>query len=305
MARIVSLVPGITELLAEVGLAGQLVGRSHRCLSPTGVQKHPSVTVSKGHTLSGPVVEDTSPEGLLATTLAQDYVLLDELKALKPDYIIAQPDLGGTSVSTEGLKDLVKTHVGASTRLETVEGHDLPTVLNNLQRIADLFGMGSRGKSLVDKLRQRMDQLYEQAKNAPRRRRALVLSSLFPLVSAGNCVPRLLETTYMEALWAKHGEPSRRITWQQVIAADPDLIVLALAETTLEEAQEALVELHTLPELRTLRAYRARQLYLVDGERYILPQGPSLLESAEVLAEIGYPELFGDKRLGRGWYEAV
>lgn len=305
MARIVSLVPSVSELLATVGLGSQLVGRSHRCLQPDSLARVPALTAPKERGLYGPELPDDSPESALSHCLADDFVLLEALKDAKPDYLITRFATAGTAHTTESLKRLVGQHLGANLNLELVEGTDFQPLLNDLQRIADTFGAGAKAKKLFDAMHVRMEQIYEQAKNAPKRRRVLVLSSLAPLVAAGEWVPHLLESCYLEPVLLTQAQPSRRITWKQVIAADPDAIVLALAEKPRAEAEEELEDLHTLPEMRTLRAYRNRQLFVVEGLKRLLPGGLAFLESCEVLAEMAYPELFGRKRLGHGWFEAV
>ena len=45
--RIVSLLPSATEIVADLGLAGDLVGRSHECQWPEEVRAVPVVSASK------------------------------------------------------------------------------------------------------------------------------------------------------------------------------------------------------------------------------------------------------------------
>lgn len=305
MARIVSLVPGFCELLAAIGLSSQLVGRSHQCIHPASLDNVPALTTEKDRGLHGPVPEDDSPATVLSNCLAPDYLLLENLKDAKPDYVVTRLEVAGTSYTPEDIKKLAAEYLGTGVRLELVEGMDLQSSLNDMQRIADTFGMGNKAKQMLDRMHKRMEQIYEQAKNAPKRRRMLVLSSLDPLQAAGNWVPNLLEGSYLEPVLVQQGQGTRRITWQQVIAEDPDLIVFALQGLSEAQAQEEVSHLHALPEVRTLRAYRMRKVFLVDAQRYLLPNGPSLLESCEILAEISYPELFGRKRLGHSWLEMV
>ena len=47
--RIVSLLPSATEIVAALGLGNALVGRSHECDFPIGVERLPVLTESKVH----------------------------------------------------------------------------------------------------------------------------------------------------------------------------------------------------------------------------------------------------------------
>ena len=68
--RIVSLLPSATEVIAAIGLAGHLVGRSHACDYPPEVQAVPVVTAPR-----------TSPAGpskrIHKDVKAQSYEMID------------------------------------------------------------------------------------------------------------------------------------------------------------------------------------------------------------------------------------
>jgi iron complex transport system substrate-binding protein len=304
MARIVSLDPGTSEFMMLMGQAHHMAGRSHACDYPEGLSKFPIVTSPKPRGPLGPEIpEGNDPRELLAACLSPYRADLDAIKAIDPDYLITRFDLIDTPFTAEQVKAAVRTVLGTDVRLMELPSADLNSLQNEHLKQADMFGAGKEAKQLFDKMKQRMEQIYEQAKNAPARKRAIVIERLTPLTSAGRWVPRLLESAYVEPLLAAHGEPSRRITWEQVIAAKPDLLILALADAPLKEAFAQIQELQQMPEFRTLKCFRAKQVFMVDGTQHILRGGPRLLESTELIAEFTYTQLFGKKHLGNGWYE--
>lgn len=81
-ARIVSLVPSLTELLVDLGLAGQLVGRTGFCIHPREVVRHlPKVGGTKGFDL-------------------------DKLRALAPTHVLVNIDENRRD-EVEALRDFV------------------------------------------------------------------------------------------------------------------------------------------------------------------------------------------------------
>jgi iron complex transport system substrate-binding protein len=55
------------------------------------------------------------------------------------------------------------------------------------------------------------------------------------------------------------------------------------------------------PEWQALRAVRAGEVYLTDGNQYFNRPGPRLAESVEILAEILHPDTFSFGHEGTGW----
>ena len=89
--RIVSLLPSATEIVADLGLAGDLVGRSHECQCPEEVRAVPVVSASRidSAALGGRQIDE-------AVRVAVDkgealYAVDGELLAsLRPEVIITQ-----------------------------------------------------------------------------------------------------------------------------------------------------------------------------------------------------------------------
>ena len=88
--RIVSLLPGATEWVCQLGLADRLVGVSHECDFPDVVCSRPKVTMSKVDSTqsSRDIDEAVKAFSDTKTSLYQ----LDEsmLRSLKPDLILTQ-----------------------------------------------------------------------------------------------------------------------------------------------------------------------------------------------------------------------
>ena len=101
--RVVSLVPSATEIIAALGLADQIVGRSHECNYPPEVQTVPVVSASRVDTaeLSSADI-DRAVRDALADGRPLYAVDAELLERLAPDLIVTQ-DLCGSR--TGNVKD--------------------------------------------------------------------------------------------------------------------------------------------------------------------------------------------------------
>jgi iron complex transport system substrate-binding protein len=89
------------------------------------------------------------------------------------------------------------------------------------------------------------------------------------------------------------GAPSRRITWTDVIAFAPEVMVISPCGMGLTQAVwESKRVLPYRAGWSALPAVRGGRVYAVDGNSYFSRPGPRLVESLELLAELIHPDLF-------------
>jgi iron complex transport system substrate-binding protein len=109
---------------------------------------------------------------------------------------------------------------------------------------------------------------------------------LEPPYAAGHWVPELVDAAGGVEIFAFAGEPSRPTTWAEVVAREPDLIVLAAcgydAERTAREA--------ALPELPC-------RVVAVDANSYYSRPAPRLADGARQLAHLLHPDAVPDPGL--------
>src|SRR5512141_3117953 len=100
--RIVSLLPSATEIVAELGLADLLVGRSAECDWPEPVRELPVVTAARVDTSA---MDQAQIDGAVRAALLEGRSLyaIDEqvLAELEPDLIITQDLCRVCAVSTD------------------------------------------------------------------------------------------------------------------------------------------------------------------------------------------------------------
>jgi iron complex transport system substrate-binding protein len=108
-------------------------------------------------------------------------------------------------------------------------------------------------------------------------------------MAAGNWIPTLVEMAGGTNLFGEAGEHSPWVTWEQIKAADPDVLVMMPCGY---DMPKTLSEMHALTgrdDWNDLRAVREGEVYITDGKQYFNRPGPRLADSLEILAEILHP----------------
>ena len=118
---------------------------------------------------------------------------------------------------------------------------------------------------------------------------------------AGNWVPELVAIAGGENLLSQRGHHSPWLEWSDLVAADPDVLVLMPCGWSISCTRADLYWLASRPEWPALKAVREGNVFVADGQHYFNRPGPRLLDSAEILAEILHPDHGHYGHRGTGW----
>ena len=307
--RIVSLLPAATEIVARLGLRENLVGRSHECDEPADVAAVPALTAARidaeapsraiheqvtevGRALG--VLSSQAPAGTACHTGASAALFaLDvaTLAALKPDLILTQAACDVCAISAADVEAAVRI-AGVDTRVLSLSPVTLADLFSDILAVGKATGRLAEARELVARLRARIDSLACRVGTLPDRPRVAVIEWLDPPMAAGNWVPEMVRLAGGVDVLGRAGDHSHWITWDDVAAADPDVVILVPCGFTLDrvvaEAHSAAVR----PHLEKLRAYRDWKVFAIDGHHLFNRPGPRLVDSLEVLAEILHPSRF-------------
>jgi iron complex transport system substrate-binding protein len=300
--RIVSLLPSSTEIVCALGLEDALVARSHECDYPHSVEKLPAVTAPKFDPDGRSYQIDERVKALLQEVPSVYRIDADLLKSLAPDVLVTQTQCDVCAVSFDEVQRVACEYLESPAEIIALEPNRLSDIYGDIQRVADSVGVPERGTALVQQMQQRMQAIADQTRDLPRPTVA-TLEWLDPLMAAGNWMPELIEMAGGHNLLGKTGEHSPWLSWDELIAADPDVIVILpcgfdIARTLLE--MNALTDRE---EWHTLRSVRDGKVYVTDGNQYFNRPGPRLVESVEILAEILHPAQFHFGHEGSGWQQ--
>jgi iron complex transport system substrate-binding protein len=122
-----------------------------------------------------------------------------------------------------------------------------------------------------------------------------------PLMAAGNWTPELVAMAGGVNLFGEAGRHSPWMSWEQLAAADPDVLIVAPCGFDLERTAREMHWMTARPGWRDLAAVRAGRVYLADGNRYFNRPGPRVVETLEALVEMLHPEFREPRLRGHAW----
>jgi iron complex transport system substrate-binding protein len=291
MPRIVSLIPSATEIVAALGHANDLVGRSHECDHPPGVEGLPALTAPKVP-LDGTSREiDARVRSLLDEAMSVYDVDEERLDALRPNLILTQSQCEVCAVSLPAVERAVTERVAGDPAVVALEPHSLADVHDDIRRVAAALGCPDRGTRLVRRMRDRMQAVSDAVAPPDDTERPTVaaLEWIDPLMGAGGWIPTLVEAAGGTPVFSRC-----RGDWSALHAADPDRIVVMACGFGLDRTREEMAALRGIEAWRSLRAVQAGNVFLTDGNHFFNRPGPRLATSLEILAELLQPRRFSD-----------
>ncbi len=226
-ARIVSLVPSITELICDLGLAGQLVGRSGFCVHPrASVKPIPKVGGTKD-------------------------VNLARVRALAPTHVVLNIDENEKSAA-EALAQFVP-HLIVTHPLGPLDNPPL------YRLIGGIFGRVRAAEALCAQFQRAHDALAQAARNWPRRRVLyLIWKNPWMTVARDTYISRTLALVGWDTLPANAAARYPQIELEPALLQDAELILLSSEPYRFRERE--------LSELRAQPVMHGKTLALIDGE---------------------------------------
>ena len=222
------------------------------------------------------------------------------VKKLRPTHIITQTQCKVCAVSLEDVERAIQDELSIDARVVSLEPYALADVWLDIKRVASTCCCPKSGRVLVRRLQERMRAIEERAISGARQRIAAI-EWLEPLMAGGNWVPELIEMAHGENLFGLAGQHSPWMTWKQVVAADPDVIVALPCGFDLERTRGEMYWLSNRAGWSELKAVRTGRVFVCDGNQFMNRPGPRLLESLRIFAEILHPDLFEPTLEHAGW----
>ncbi len=288
--RVVSLLPGATEMVHFSGASDWLVGVTHECDHPPGVEKLPRLTSSRiDSNLSGAEID--AKVNRLVTDDESLYALdADLLESLAPDLVITQGLCEVCAVST-GLLEEAVSGLRSRPELLVLNPTSLGDVLDDSVRVGDALGRGERARREVSLLRGRLDEIEGTVAGLARPRVGCI-EWLDPPFSAGHWVPEMVRLAGGRELFAGPGERSVRLDWETVFETDPEVLILMPCGFDAARAAEEARALPGLPGWSDLAAVKNDRVWVVDANSFFSRPAPRLVEGVEILARILHPGAF-------------
>ena len=146
-----------------------------------------------------------------------------------------------------------------------------------------------------------MQLVVDRATRLRNRPRVACIEWIEPLMAAGNWIPEMVDMAGGVNLFGIAGEHSPWMRWDELAAADPDIILVLPCGFDIAQSRAEMRVLAAMPGWAKLRAVRGGRVFLTDGNQYFNRPGPRLVESLEILAEILHPAHFSFGHRDIGW----
>ena len=297
--RVVSLLASGTEIVCALGAGEWLVGRSHECDNPEWVRELPALSEPTFDvTVSSKAIDAEVNRRIRA---GEPLYLLENAKIaeLAPDLIITQAHCEVCAV-TPGDLERSGCLVSGAAQVMALTAGSLAGVFEGMQRVADALGLSAAGEALAAREKERLAEVTARCKgkNAPT---VVLLEWAEPVFAMGNWGPELVEAANGRLLIGNKGEHSRAIPWEQVMEADPEVLVIAPCGYTLQRALAEREVLEAMPGWSSLSAVKAGKVAYADGNLYFNRSGMTVVRTAEILGEMLHGEVFGERSEGVAW----
>eukprot|EP00211_Chloroparvula_japonica_P006372 CAMPEP_0119153846 /NCGR_PEP_ID=MMETSP1310-20130426/49907_1 /TAXON_ID=464262 /ORGANISM="Genus nov. species nov., Strain RCC2339" /LENGTH=422 /DNA_ID=CAMNT_0007146327 /DNA_START=31 /DNA_END=1299 /DNA_ORIENTATION=- len=297
-AGVCSFVPSATEMLFALGLGNQVVGVSDFCDFPADVR------------VTRHIVCRARPEAVKANECLNNEMMLQEIAT--SDESILEVDVQWLATVqpfltfTFGTETGMPHEKGAVTRalhragligdgepddaVIEISPYTLSDVFGTLLRIGGAMRAKLAAHHLVEQLRGSLRAVANAVASAKHRPRVLVLAGLSPLVVGGHWLPEMVTLAGGQDLLQEPGDPVERLSWDQVRAYEPEVLLLIPGSVNSEQTDEQVGSLATLPGWWSLPAVNTCRVYLCEHVYFTRP-GPRVVQGVQILAHILHPSL--------------
>ena len=296
--RIVSLLPSATEILFALGLDAEVVGVSYDCDFPPQVSERRVV------------VDSRIPPGLTSLEIdrrVREYVDRDEslysvnadaLRELAPDLVVTQDLCLVCAASPDDLAGVL-ANFDKRPRVLSLNPRNLGDVWDDISRVARETSREHAAGKLLAEIQQRVQAVKHHVEGISRRPRVAFLEWLEPFYVGGHWVPEMIALAGGEDVFGRVGAPSFRVELQDIVAASPDIIVVAPCGYDAKQARKEYCSMTFPSEWDAIPAVRDGRVYAFEANAYASRPGPRLVTGVEALAKILHPEIVaGDEAVG-------
>jgi iron complex transport system substrate-binding protein len=286
--RIVSLLPSATETLFALGFDEEIVGVSHECDFPERAKTKTCVVHSR-------LPKDVSPAE--TDRLVREHVERGEsiygvdkdiLESLAPDLIITQ-DVCHVCAATPDELASALAHVSKRPEVLSLDPLDLGDVWRDILWIGEATGRRERAQSFVEKIGERLAQIDAAVAKITHRPRVVLLEWLDPFYIGGHWVPEMISHAGGIDALGKAKVPSRRVTLEEIVNAEPDVIFIGPCGYTAEQARKEYLSMQFPEKWKSIPAVRDGRVFTLDANGVVSRPAGRLITGIEAMAKAMHP----------------
>jgi iron complex transport system substrate-binding protein len=275
--RIVSLISSATEMVDALGALPLLVGRSHECDYPASVRELPCCTKPLIDVYADSRTIDEQVKNSVRSALSIYEVFDDVLERLQPSHILTQVQCEVCAVSLRDVERSIASRLSSAPQLVALNPASLDSIWEDFRRVGEAVGINA--EPVIGALQGRMTPVC-----VTERPTVACIEWIEPLMAAGNWTPELIDLAGGIDVFGKPGVHSPWITWEELLACDPDVIIVAPCGFDLARTRGEMHWLANRPDFNCLKAVRSGRVFLADGNQYFNRPGPRIVDTFEIIA---------------------
>ncbi|MGH2458389.1 MAG: ABC transporter substrate-binding protein [Chloroflexota bacterium] len=256
--RIISLSPGHTETLYALGLGDEVAMTDTYSTYPA----------------------ENKPKAKLDTYPKPN---VEQIVALRPDLVV---------VLVEG-NDFIQQMDARHIPVLKVFPQSFAGTLKDIDLLGQVTGTEARATRITDQMRARADAVVAKTRDAPKPRVLYELDASDPtrpfVAGSGGFYGDLVPMAGGTNVFADVKAPDAQVSAEQIVARDPQIILLADATSPYNAQTPAMVKARQ--GWSQISAVRDGKIYPIDADLLTRP-GPRLADGLEALAKVIHPELF-------------
>ncbi len=219
--RVASLVPSATDLLLALGLGDGLVAVSHECDHPQaqGLPVATSSSVGAAGVEGGDDPGSIDAEVSAALAAGEALYKTDRalLAQLDPEFVVAQEICDVCAVSGPAVKALLPE----GSTLLTLTATSVDGLFGDIDTLGEALDCTKQAGLLKKQIKRRISAVASAASQT----KMLTLEWADPPFIGGHWVPELVELAGGVNVLSERGAASKRVTWDDIAAADIDVVV--------------------------------------------------------------------------------
>jgi len=201
------------------------------------------------------------------------------LATLEPDVVLTQ-DLCQVCAPSGNELTRALRELPSSPEVLWLTPRSIADIEQNIIEVARATDREAQGQALVHSIGLRLREVADAVAAAPRRR-VVFLEWTDPYFCAGHWVPEMIGAAGATDSFGRAGADSVRISWDDVVAAQPEIVLVAPCGYGLTQAVELARRVPRIP---------GATCFAVDANAYFARPGPRVAEGVDLLAHLFHPD---------------
>ena len=302
--RIVSFLPSATELIYELGEQDKIFGVTHECKYPKNACYKPKIinTVIDSEKLTSKEIDSTTCKLL---NEGKNIFVLDEenLRKACPDLIISQETCEVCAAHTNLVNKAMEI-LDTKPILYSMDPHNMKEIIEAVRELGEILECNQKAKDITNSLEKRISNIREFTNT--KKPKMLAIEWIEPFFTAGHWIPEMIEIAGGVNIISKTGEHSKRLTIDEIIKSEPDIIVLMPcgfdSKRTILEYNQILKNNDVW---NSLTAVKNNKVFAVDANSFFSKPSIRTVEGIEILAKIIQPEKFANLKVSNKGFRII